>query len=141
MQDNWIHTKRNGKEWSDRRDYREDNKYFDHKGYSTYIYWYAWRRTLKIEKKNTWEYKRRLFYNRIKIIFRSNKHQKKLIQNLLGLMNLSDNKRTAWGYRGIKSTTNRKHQAALRLYTVTSTLRSSGTASTKFIILSPFNLL
>lgn len=50
MQDNWIHIKRNGKEWSDRRDYREDNKYFDHKGYSTYTYWYAWRRTLKIKR-------------------------------------------------------------------------------------------
>lgn len=44
-------------------DCREDNKYYHHKGHLTYTgmleEWYR-----KMEKKNTWEYKERLFYNK-----------------------------------------------------------------------------
>lgn len=51
MQDNQIHTKQNGKKQSDKHDDSDVNKYFPHKGHSTYAYRYAWRRIFKNRTK------------------------------------------------------------------------------------------
>lgn len=72
----------------------------------------------KMQKKNAWKHKGRLFYNKIKIIFTSKCTRKKLTQNLIGLLNFKDKKITTWVYGGRNGHPWVENQAALRLHTI-----------------------